>query len=402
MRQNAALAEQLLRVARLLELTGADRFRVLAHEKAARAVEGLSVDISSLACDERALRRIEGIGPKMAEKIAEFCTTGKIAELARLSTEVPAGIEELLRVPGLGPKTILKLWKEAGVNDLATLEKAIKDGTLLALKGMGEQKVSAMARGLEEMRRARGEAQGAGEAGAAPRTVRRLPLGLAWPVAERFVELLRGVEGVVRCEAAGSLRRGRETVGDIDILVAARDAASAAAASAAFRNGPGVREVLAAGPTKSSVRAAVLAELGRWGRELAGEEALKGPSVQVDLRVVEPDSWGAALQYFTGSKEHNVKVRERAVKRGLTLNEYGLFRLPGGNGARGGGRRPAKDPVREAEVEQGAGGTAQRGERVAGAHEQEIYAALGLGPIPPEVREDRGEIERYELAGDGP
>ncbi|MBC7834901.1 MAG: PHP domain-containing protein [Phycisphaerales bacterium] len=367
MSTNARLAEQLLLLARLLELTGADRFRVIAHDKAARAVESYGADVKG--CDRSTLLGIEGIGPKMADKIAEFCQSGSIADLKKLQSEVPAGVVELMTLPGVGPKTAAALWKEAGITSPDELDAAIKAGTLAGHKGMGEKTVKKLEAALAQ---AKAISETAGPGGAA----RRLPLGLAWAVTERFVVVLREVDGVVGVEPAGSLRRGRETVADIDILVAVTDEAAGRRATEAFVGAVGVRSVIVSGPAKSSVQAAVLADLGRWGKELTGDEIVKGPSIQVDLRVVPPQSWGAALMYFTGSKEHNVAMRERALKRGLTLNEYGLF--------------PHEKGDDDLDAPQRRGVMA-----VAGATEEVVFAALGLEWVPPEVREARGEIDVY-------
>lgn len=350
---NQEVARRLERLAQLMELLGHDRFRVVAHERAARAVESLTVDVAGLAGDKKKLTEIEGIGAKIADKIVEFCETGKIAELEKLQGEVPAGVVRLLDIPNLGPKTAAVLWKEGGVTDIASLKKVIEDGSILKLPRMGTKSVERLKESLAL----------ADEAGA------RLPLGLALPVAETIVAAMEKVKGVTLAAYAGSLRRGRDTIGDIDVLITARDGESAAAA---FRGLPGVRRVLAAGKTKSSVRYGVDAELGRWARR-EGEEG-EGPTVQVDLRVVPEASWGAALMYFTGSKEHNVRLRERALKKKLTLNEYGLFPLD-----------EADEPPQSRGVKP-----------VASRSEEEIYGKLGLPFIPPELREDRSELELTE------
>jgi DNA polymerase (family 10) len=362
---NKALAERFSLIAKMQDLLGEDRFKAISHERAARVIEGHPVDLATIAADEvngrKRLMEIEGVGPKIADKIIEFVRTGRIHELDELAAKVPPGVVELMQIPGLGPKTAAVLWKEAGVTSVAGLKKIIESGEILRLPRMG-------ARSVEKLR----ESIALAEQGS-----QRLPLGLAVPVAERFVERLRKVPGVKQAAFAGSLRRGRETIGDVDILVAATEAGGRAA-SEVFRSMPEVRQVIAAGESKSSVRAVVNPELGRWEIEgKAGDEVPEagGPTVQVDLRVVPPASWGAALMYFTGSKEHNVRLRERALKQGLTLNEYGLF------------------PEDREDTPPQARGV----KPVASRTEEEVYAKLGLAYIPPEVREDRGELESYDL-----
>lgn len=359
MSMNEAVAERLSRIARLQDLLGEDKFKAISHDRAARVIEGLSIDIATIADDPAKLRAIEGIGPKIADKIAEFARTGKMSELVELEARVPAGVLALMNIPGLGPKTVATLWKEGGVKDLASLKKIIADGTILNLPRMGAKSVEKLKESID-----------LAEQGGA-----RLPLGLAAPVAERFVAAMSDVKGVKQAAFAGSLRRGRETIGDIDILVAASDP-DAAHAGEAFRALPGVAQVLAAGEKKSSVRARIAPGSARFSVEGHSAEAEVGPTVQVDLRIVPPSSWGAALMYFTGSKEFNIRLRERSLRMGMTLNEYGLF--------------PEDDDKTPPQ---------QRGiEPVASETEEEIFHALKLAYIPPELREDRGEIDRAAKA----
>ncbi len=359
MGMNEAVAERLSRIARLQDLLGEDKFKAISHDRAARVIEGLSIDLATIADDTAQLRQIEGIGPKIADKIAEFARTGKMAELVELESKVPPGVLALMNIPGLGPKTVATLWKEGGVKDLASLKRIIADGSILKLPRMGAKSVEKMKESIE----------------LAEQGQSRLPLGLAVPVAERFVAAMLKVKGVQQAAFAGSLRRGRDTIGDIDILVAA-DEAAAAHAGEAFRALPGVAQIIVAGDKKSSVRARIAHESGRFMVEGKAGEADIGPSVQVDLRVVPPESWGAALMYFTGSKEFNIRLRERSLKMGLTLNEYGLF--------------PEDDEKTPPQ---------QRGIRpVAGQTEEEIFHALKIAFVPPEMREDRGEIDRAEQA----
>ncbi len=339
-------------IAEMMELLGENPFKINAHARAARAIEGLSQDLRALAADRSALTDIEGIGPKIADKLIELAETGKISEHQNLAAKVPPGLVRLLGISGLGPKTVRLLWQERGVTDLAALKAIIEDGSILELPRMGKKAVEKISRAIRFAEQDTG----------------RLHLGVAMPVAETIVQHMRNVKGVIRVTFAGSLRRGKETIGDIDVLVCAKDPA---AAGEAFRSMPEVVAVLAAGETKSSVRYGLDVDLGRWNFESTSGDAEERPSVQVDLRVVSESSWGAALMYFTGSKEHNVRLRERALKHDLTLNEYGLF-----------------PEDREAE-----GSPQSRGiEPVAAATEEAIYTALGLPFIPPELREDRGEL----------
>lgn len=359
MSMNEAVAERLSRIARLQDLLGEDKFKAISHDRAARVIEGLSIDIATIAGDPAKLREIEGIGPKIADKIAEFARTGKMTELVELEAKVPAGVLALMNIPGLGPKTVATLWKDGGVKDLAALKRIIADGSILNLPRMGAKSVEKLKESID----------------LAEQSHSRLPLGLAVPVAERFVAAMLKVKGVQQAAFAGSLRRGRDTIGDIDILVAAADSAAAHAAEA-FRALPQVAQVITAGDKKSSVRARIAHESGRFMVEGRAGEADIGPTVQVDLRVVPPESWGAALMYFTGSKEFNIRLRERSLRAGLTLNEYGLFP-----------EDEDKTPPQ------------QRGVKpVASESEEEIFHTLKLAYVPPELREDRGEIDRAERA----
>lgn len=341
---NATVGERLEQMARLLEVLGEDKFRVIAHQRAGRAISKHAQDVRGL--DRSALLAIEGVGPKMADKVVEWVATGRIAEHEELLARVPPGLLKVMEVPGLGPKTTAVLWKERGVEDLEGLERIIADGSILSIPRMGKKTVENLRASIVFMK----------QAGA------RLPLGVALPLAELVASLVGKTPGVARAGYAGSLRRGKETVGDIDILAATTDAPAAHAAFVALK---GVEQVLSTGETRSSVRMRANVDHGRWGDDPAG-----APLVQVDLRTVAPGQWGAALAYFTGSKEHNVRLRERSLKMGFTLNEYGLFPL---------------DEHRRAPHERGV-------KPVAGETEEGIHAALGLPWIPPELREDRGEL----------
>lgn len=321
---NTELAAVFERIADLLEITGSDAFRVNAYRRVSRVIRNLSDDVRKLH-EAGVLRELNGIGKATAEKIEEFITTGKIKLHEDLKRKVPDGVIELLKIQGLGPKKVALIYNELGVTNLDELEAAINEGKVQQLAGMGKQSAVRIAEGIAFLRASKG----------------RTPYGVAAPRVEALLTLVRSIMGVSRAEVAGSFRRGAETIGDIDILCVCDDGARTV--EEFVRVADPVR-VLAAGETKGSVT--VL---------LPGER-----EIQVDLRVVGQESYGAALQYFTGSKEHNVRVRERAIKRGLKLNEWGLF---DGDNA------------------------------VAGADEAEIYEVLGWPCFPPETREDRFEFD---------
>lgn len=363
---NPDLARLLDDIGAMMELMGEDSFRASAHTRAARTVRDLPFDLSTLEASGAGLKprllELEGIGPKIADKIVEFMGTGKIEEHARLCAACPPGLMELLRIPGLGPKTVRSLWQDGGVVDRATLEKIIADGSILKLPRMGAKSVEKIKSSL------------AFTGGDEPV---RLWLGAALPLAEGIVAFLEKSKAATRLAYAGSLRRGRETIGDVDILATVEKDSPAKTAKLmeTFRTMPGVGEVLASGETKCSVRLTSAGELAKIGDGRKGRDVNLGAGIQVDLRVLPAASWGAALMYFTGSKEHNVVLRERAQKRGLTLNEYGLFP-----------EDEEKTPPQSRGVKP-----------LASATEEEVYAALGMAYTPPELRESRGELERFEL-----
>lgn len=323
---NEDVARQFAEIAALLKLKGEDAFRVRAYERAASAIGAASADLSDLSPEEMA--GIKGIGASTARKIAEYLSSGSITMLTELRAAVPPGIIELTRVPGLGPKTAALLHSQLGVDSVEALRKALDAGALRGLPGLGAKTEANLRQSLERL---------------GAKDTDRLPAADVIALAEELCLRLRAVPGVVEVAYAGSLRRLRETIGDLDLLVAAADPAPV---MAAMRESDLVARVMAAGEKKTSV-------LLRRG-------------IQADLRVVEPDAWGAALVYFTGSKAHNVRVRERAVRHDLTLNEYGLHRR-------------SED------------GTA--GERVASRTEADVYGALGMQVVPPPLREDTGEVE---------
>ncbi len=334
MSANSEIAEIFDRMAKMLELTGANRFRVNAHAKAARVIREQTTDVTTL--DKKELTKLDGIGDGTADKILEFAANGDIDEHDELTSKVPEGVLEILELPGVGPKTAKLMWEEKGITDIAGLMRAIADDALLDLKGLGKKSVEKIERAIEFQAKDQG----------------RTPIGRAMPLAERLVEAMRGVTGVERVAYAGSLRRGQETIGDIDILCVAKDRESA---REAFTSMPGVNEVLASGETKSSVRI-------EQGSRL----------IQADLRLVEEDHWGAALMYFTGSKDHNVRLREIAIKKGLTLNEYGLFEDDGTHDT----------PPQSRGVHP-----------VASMTESSIFEALDRAFVVPELRQDLGETQ---------
>jgi DNA polymerase (family X) len=320
-RLNEEVAGLLREYAELSQITGGDVFRTRNYEKAARSVRGWGEDVGQL--DVKGLRVIPGVGASIAAKIAEYLQTGRIAALDELRAQIPAGVLELTRVPGLGPKRALQLHHYLGVSSVPELAAAIKAGRLEGLPGFGARSGERLASGIEVYQQGR----------------ERVLLDVAMRTALDLVAALSAVPGCQRCTYAGSLRRWRETAGDVDILAAAEDSAPL---MAAFCAGPNVAGVIASGPAKTSIRTTA--------------------GLQADLRVVPLDAWGAALQYFTGSQAHNVAVRQIAVRQKLRLSEYGLFDT----------------------------GT---GELIVSRTEEEVYGRLGLAWIPPAMREDHGEVE---------
>lgn len=322
--ENADIARTLTEVADIMEITGGNAFRARAYRNAAQVIDTLSVPVSDL-WRRGELDRLPGIGTGLAAHVEELITTGALAEHTRLRSLVPPGLLELLEVEGMGPKSVAAVWKTLGVTSLDQLEQCCRDERICEVPRMGPTRARGILKAIEQYRTRKG----------------RTPLHRALPYAEAMVARLRQVPGVVRAEVAGSVRRRCETVGDIDVLVATRDPAPVMRAFVAL---PDVAQVLAEGPTKSSVKL-------RLG-------------LQVDLRVLPPESMGAALHYFTGSKAHNIAVRTRAVRMGLKLNEYGVFD--------------------------------REGHRLGGEREEDVFRAVGLPRIPPELREDRGELEAAE------
>jgi DNA polymerase (family X) len=328
-RSNDEIAELLQEYSDLISISGGDPHKARAYEKAARSVGGFHADLDTL--DERGLNSIPNVGKSIAVKIQEYFQTGAIQALEDLRAAIPDGVRALLGIPTLGPKKAMKLHEELEISSLDELLDALHENRIRGVPGFGPKTEENLLRGIQLM-------QQAGD---------RVQLAAALDLAEEVLAELRDVKQVRQCDYAGSLRRMRETIGDIDLLVASEDAGPV---MEAFRGIKYVDRIMAQGETKSSI--------------------LTTKGLQVDLRVVDPAVWGAALQYFTGSKAHNVRVREMAVRNGLKLSEYGLFR-------------------------------AKSGELIVAETEEQVYEHLGLPWIPPTLREDRGEVQAA-LAGELP
>ena len=314
--------------------------RVLESLPRARVV---AEDIAQIVADGR-IDSIPGIGASSRKIIEDVIRTGESADLKALRASVPGGLIDLLEIPSLGPKTIALLWRERGIESIDQLGAAIDAGQLAGIKGLGEKKIAGIRQGIELLKQSAG----------------RVGIAIALPIAGAFVELVRAMPQVEQAEYAGSLRRRRETVGDIDIIAALKPkhAGDGESVTSAFTKLPGIKHVMGAGSTKASV----LTESG----------------VQVDLRIVPRRNFGAALLYFTGSKDHNVRIRSRAQDRGLTLNEWGLYHADEWEKS---DRKPGEAPTLKA---------------IASAAESDVYHALDLQFIEPEMREDRGEVALSE------
>jgi len=320
--RNKELADIFTQIGDILEIVGENPFKVRAYRRVALLLENMPEEIERVYAEGR-LEELPGIGEGIAKKIRELLETGKLKYFEELKAQIPEGLTELLKIPEVGPKTVQLLWKELGVTNIEELKKALDSGRIRELPGMGAKKEENIRHGLELMMQGEG----------------RMLLGQAYPLARAIVEQLKEKAPVIQISPAGSLRRMKETVGDIDILVTSKKAGEV---MEVFVNLPEVREVIACGDTKSSVR-------------ISG-------NLQVDVRVVDEECFGAALMYFTGSKQHNIHLRGIANERGLKISEYGVFRM-------------------------------DNNERIAGLTEEEVYATLDLPYIEPELREDRGEIE---------
>jgi DNA polymerase (family X) len=321
--KNKEIASLFERIADALEIKGESGFKVVAYRKAARILDDLTEDVAAAAAEGR-LETLPGIGSGIAGKIREYLATGGMRKFREATEGLPDSLFEILEIQGVGAKTVHLLRSELGVVNIGDLKRAIADGRLAAVKGMGEKKAANIRRGIE----------------AHERVQERVPVCDAAAAADAIIDYLKGSAGIGRIAAAGSLRRMKETVGDIDILASGKDGAAIIRRLAAF---PKVVRVLAEGETKGSV----VITTG-------------GVERQIDLRIVAEAEYGAALLYFTGSKAHNIKLRGMAKDRGLKISEYGIFK----------GMK-----------------------RIAGREEADVYKVLGMPWIPPEMREDRGEIE---------
>lgn len=318
--ENQKLAEIFNKIADALEFKDENRFKIIAYRKAAQILSNLTHDIYEYY-KKQELEKIPGIGEGIAKKIREYFETGEIKKLKEVTKGIPDGLLDLLNIPSLGPKTLALAYKKLNVKSLQELEKVINDGSLAKLPQMGEKKVENIKKGIELFKKAQ----------------ERMPIGKAVFIINEIIDELKKLPEVKRITPAGSYRRMRETVGDLDILVMSDDAKKV---MEKFTNLKIVKRVLASGKTKSSI--------------------ITEQDIQVDLRIIEEKSWGAALQYFTGSKAHNIKLRGIAKDLGYKINEYGVF----------------------------------KGEKyVTGANEEDVYKILGLQFIPPEMREDLGEVE---------
>ncbi|MEW6675122.1 MAG: DNA polymerase/3'-5' exonuclease PolX [Nitrospirota bacterium] len=319
--KNQEVAKIFNDIADLLEIKGENPFRIRAYRRAAQNIEGLTKDVAETPKDE--LIKVPGIGQDLAGKIEEYVKTGRLQFYEDLKKEVPEGLSALLSVPSLGPKTAKLLFERLKIKDIETLEQLAREHKLIGLPGIKEKTEENILKGIEMLKR----------------RMERQPLGKVLPIANNILEHLRKNAPVKELSLAGSLRRWKDTIKDIDILATSENPREA---MNAFVHLPHVKDVLAHGPTKSSI---IIHE-----------------GLQVDLRVVEEDSFGAALAYFTGSKAHNIRLREMAMKLGLKINEYGIFR--------------EKDE-----------------KKLGGREEEDIYRILGLPYISPELREDTGEVD---------
>ena len=334
--ENIEIAHILAQYADLLEIQGEDLFRVLAYRNAARTIESLSQPVVQLLEEGKDLKKLKlpGIGKGMAEHITEIIKTGSLQALKQLQKKLPAHLDELLEIEGLGPKRTKQLYEKLGVGSIKELEQAIDSGKVEALAGFGKKSVEKIRQAIQNI----------------AKRPQRFKLLDADQLVRPLIEYLRKGGGIDQLEVAGSYRRRMETVGDIDILAASN---SPEAVMQRFQTYPEVARVVAAGTTRGTV--------------------VLRSGLQVDLRILPQRSYGAALHYFTGSKAHNIAVRTLGVDRGLRISEYGVFRVPKGKKAE------------EAGVEEG--------ERIGGTSEEDVFKAVGLDWVPPELRENRGEIQ---------
>jgi DNA polymerase (family 10) len=340
---NTDLSDLFRTFAALMDIKGENAFKAIAFSKVSRLLKDLTIDLEE-CCREGKLKDLEGIGPSSQRIIEQFITTGKSKDFDEVAASVPAGLIPMLEIAGLGPKTIAVLWKEREITSIEELTKAIAAGKLDGLKGIGDKKIEAIKQGIEL------RAQSSG----------RMGIVEAMEIGQSLLESLKRLPDVKLAEIAGSLRRRRETIGDIDLVCALKNPTAGEAVSAAFVKLPLVDRVLGQGQTKASI--------------------VTKRGLQVDLRIVPAENFGAALQYFTGSKEHNTKLRGLAQQKKMTLNEWGLYKLDEYD-------RSEKKP-----------GFPPKAKPVASKTEDDIYKALGMPCMEPVLREDRGEIEAA-LAG---
>ncbi len=319
--KNQQIAKIFNELAQLLELKNESIFRIRAYRRAAQNIADFSKDVAM--CSEEELMQLPGIGKDLAAKIKEYCETGKVAAHEKMIKEIPSGVLDLSRIPGLGPKTAKMFYEQLKIRSIEELEAQARAGKLAGLRGIQKKTEENIIKGIEQLSHATG----------------RHLIGRVIPLADDIMRRLKEGAPVGKIAVAGSIRRWKETVKDVDILTTSQEPEKV---MDLFVKLPHVIRVLAQGPTKSSV--------------------ITDNGIQADLRVVEEDSFGAALQYFTGSKQHNIRLREMAVKAGLKINEYGVFKEPGDR-------------------------------KIGGVNEEDVYKALNLPYIPPELREDTGEID---------
>jgi DNA polymerase (family 10) len=336
--ENLEIARVLSQMADLLEIQDANPFRVRAYRNAARFVDSYATPMRKLVADEADLTELPGIGKDMSSHIVELVGTGKLAALEELTAKIPGTLIDVMELPGVGPKKAKKLWKELEVETVDELEKAASEGRVAELAGFGAKSQQKILAGIEQFRRHRS----------------RFKISEADQLIVPLLEYLEGLAEVQRLEVAGSYRRRRETVGDIDLLAIAKRPAPV---MEHFTTYPNVARVEMAGDTR-------------------GRIALQS-GLEVDLRILPRKSYGAAMVYFTGSKEHGIKLRKRAIERGLRLSEYGVFRHD--DTEDDSGEETERDPW--------------AGEMIAGKEEKQVYKVLDLPWIAPELREDRGEVE---------
>ena len=318
---NTDIADIFDEIADFLEIEGENPFRIRAYRNAARTLSGLGSELKDMVADGEELTRLPGIGKELAAKIHEILETGTAQALIKLRQRVPQTVIEMLKLPGLGPKRVRMLYQDLKIENLAQLSEAARQGRIRALEGFGEKIEKAIFQAVE----ARAQKE------------KRFKIAAVKPILDRLIDFMKKVPGVIDASAAGSYRRCRETVGDLDILVSARKTSPVMKRFLEYEE---IAEVLSGGTTRSSV--------------------VLQSGLQVDLRLVAKSSFGAAMQYFTGSKDHNVGIRRLGQQQGLKINEYGVFRF----------EKP-----------------------VAGKTEESVYQSVGLPYIPPELRENRGEIE---------